>query len=247
MIEKFSTVEDGLGLLRSDYTLNSEVVNGEYADSLVNDFDEYFSEGQDKFIAMQSIQAFRSIDDGFEEEEGYLEVESETQLALDSIDDDTLHNEFQEYEFALCPGRYIPSGVRVGFEIENDEGDIEFRLDDGIVYSNTPKTFYKEDIKRETFRWIVDAFIHNSEINDCLEKSIEDEDRVVALVNIYSPNSMKFKKELHRYWLEQLLTYPENISEEEKGNILTELDEIMAFISSLEEEYVLQAIFYYEV
>lgn len=135
----FTNIEDGVSILKGYYVLESEVVNGEFASWLINSFDEAFEPEQDKFIAMCAIQKFRSLDDGFEEEECYEEVCSDTNLIPNS-DGTMLENEYQEYEFALCPGQYVPDGIRVGYEVMNDDEFVSFHLDEGIVYSDTPKS-----------------------------------------------------------------------------------------------------------
>jgi hypothetical protein len=125
----FENKDEGCELIKDYYKVESEVTGGELADSMVNNFDEYFDEKQDKFIAMLAIQEFRSWD-WADLEDDTPEIECE--VCMEWCDEKEMFiNEFHDYMFQDS-GKLIPSGTRVGYFTEDN--DIE--LDEGVCYAD---------------------------------------------------------------------------------------------------------------
>lgn len=97
-ILKFTSVEEGLEVLKNRYTTDSEVVSGEYADWIYEDRFYMFDTTIPLPMIVQSIQAFRSWD--FEE-------------------DDSTKEEFEKYAdpingHCFIDGELVPIGMRIG-------------------------------------------------------------------------------------------------------------------------------------
>lgn len=124
---KFSTVEEGLETIKEAYR-NGEVVEGEFADYLINHYSECFDESVEPLIAIQAIQKFRQWDYSTEEDPndcfGGTEALSE--------------NAFYGFIFERDgKSRQLPDGVRIG--ILKEDGAIE--LDEGITPAFSTVTY----------------------------------------------------------------------------------------------------------
>jgi len=116
----FSTVEEGFEAIKEAYR-ESEVVEGEFADYLINNYDECFDASVGPLIAIQAIQKFRQC--------GY---EPEKDFAFDAFGDTEALSDNGCYGFIFMrngQSMQLPDGVRIG--IEQEDGSII--LDEGIT------------------------------------------------------------------------------------------------------------------
>ena len=115
----FSTIEDGLVKIKEAYR-NREVVEGEFADYLVNNYNECFDSTVDPLIAIQAIQKFRQWDYETEGEDAI-----ETFGGVEALSD----NGYYGFIFMRNgQSMQLPDGVRIG--IQTEDGGIA--LDEGI-------------------------------------------------------------------------------------------------------------------
>lgn len=116
----FSTIEEGLEKIKEAYR-KGDVVEGECADYLVDNYNECFDASVDPLIAIQAIQKFRQWD-----------YKTEGEDAIECFGGTEAFSEDGFYGFILgkdVKSKQLPDGVRIG--ILKEDGGIE--LDAGIT------------------------------------------------------------------------------------------------------------------
>lgn len=112
---RFTSVEEGLKVLKDSYATDSEVVSGEYADWLYENRHFVFDSTIPISLVVQAIQAFRSLD--FEGD--------------DSLEEEFADNIHPLLGYCFIDGEIVPKGVRIG-----TTQDGMTVLDDGIFSAN---------------------------------------------------------------------------------------------------------------
>lgn len=131
-INNFTTVSEGLEILKKAYFMESDTTEGEFADYLVEHRNECFDSLIPISIYMESIQLFRewAHDRDELETDEYSQVFAEVNL----IEENGMKiNEFQDYVY--LDNTPIKSGIRVGVEILSLENEMVLKLDPGISFA----------------------------------------------------------------------------------------------------------------
>lgn len=131
-INNFTTVSEGLEILKKAYFMESETTEGEFADYLVEHKEECFDSSMAISLYMEAIQLFRE----WAHDRDELETENFSQISAEVnyvLCDGIQINEFQDYVYS--DNTPVKSGVRVGVEILSIENEIVLELDPGIFFA----------------------------------------------------------------------------------------------------------------
>ena len=151
--------------------------------------------------------------------------------------DNYFENSFQDYMYN--DGSLVEEGTRVGL-IKNKK----LELDKTIFYVNEPTNTYLKKAEKayqskrvayyNCYRWYADALTFLSDrridtnFNSPIQVVKDEEDGVIVEVVLQDDiNFIKLKEHMQNYYKEQLGTYPENVSDDEKKDAKNELENII--------------------